>query len=99
VSFLRHLEIYRSDERYGKPASRRLAARRGIVTMSFRLDIPWRVGLHQSLPLLLQLLGVYNYCVLLATLGQPANRNLSLFSLSHHKGSLHSRLSPISRSR
>ena len=62
-------------------AGRRLAARRSIVAMSFRLDIPWRVGLHQSLPLLLQLLGLYNVCVMLATPGQPANRNLSLFSL------------------
>ena len=49
MSFFRHREIYRSDGGFdGKPTPRT------IVSMSLRLAIPWRVGLHQSPPLLRQ---------------------------------------------
>jgi hypothetical protein len=48
-SFLRHKEIYQSDER--KRRGRNPAAAPSlIVLMSFRLVIPWRVALQQSSP-------------------------------------------------
>ena len=48
MSFFRHREIYRSDGI--DKGSRPKPAPRTIVSMSLRLVIPWRVGLHQSPP-------------------------------------------------
>jgi hypothetical protein len=47
--FLRHKEIYQSDERKG--GGRNPAAAPSLIgLMSFRLVIPWRVALLQSSP-------------------------------------------------
>jgi hypothetical protein len=59
-SFLRHKEIYQSDER--KRRGRNPAAAPSlIVLMSFRLVIPWRVALQQSSPPLHQPTQILKY--------------------------------------
>jgi hypothetical protein len=54
MSFLRHREIYQSDEREERRARFNSHAPL-IVLMSFQLAIPWRVALQQSSPPLHQL--------------------------------------------
>jgi hypothetical protein len=56
MSFLRHGQIYQSDE--GQNRDRRFAPVPAIVSMSLRPAIPWRVGLHQSPPPLRRLLSM-----------------------------------------
>ncbi len=54
MSFLRHREIYQSDERQERGGAL-TATPPLIVLMSFQLAIPWRVALQQSSPPLHQL--------------------------------------------
>jgi hypothetical protein len=56
MSFLRHGQIYRSDE--APIRSHGLPAAPAIVSMSLRPAIPWRVGLHQSPPPLHRLISI-----------------------------------------
>ncbi len=62
MSFLRHRQIYRSDESFGSrdEAASGFAPSPFIVSMSLRPAIPWRVGLHQSPPPLHQPVSMFH---------------------------------------
>jgi hypothetical protein len=64
MSFLRHWQIYRSDDdcswSRGKAVSG-FAPGPIIVSMSLRPIIPWRVGLHQSPPPLHQPVSIFHH--------------------------------------
>jgi len=52
MSFSRHEQIYRSDVGSAPDGGEAIfrSAPNPIIAMSLQLDIPWRVGLHQSPP-------------------------------------------------
>ena len=76
MSFLRHPEIYRSDVliqplHLGSRGAVRGPLRGLIVSMSFRLAIPWRVALQQSPPPLRQPRQVCDMLLWRTTVCQP----------------------------
>src|SRR2546427_6203642 len=86
MSFLRHEEIYRSDVGVlcwggaGRPYG---CAPHLIVSMSFRLAIPWKVALQQSRPPLRQPGPVSERKVLLAMICQRMATSVTTTCLRH----------------
>ena len=62
MSFMRHLQIYQSDDCFGSrdESASGFVPSLIIVSMSLRPVIPWRVGLHQSPPPLHQPVSIFH---------------------------------------